>query len=99
MLLNDSKMFFMYSLKYLRANQSVGFVVLTSGHFMLSLALLFVFVCFFFSVPFSIVITSLQEERAGLCASCAFVCSLFILHPLISVLFLFFLVSQVGCSL
>ena len=35
---------------------------------MVGLALLFVLV-FFFSVLFSIVITSLWEERAGLCAS------------------------------
>ena len=38
---------------------------------MFSLALLFVLV--FFS-SFSIVITSLREDRAGLCASRAFVC-------------------------
>ena len=50
-----------------------GFVVYTTGHFMFRPALLFrVF------SPFSIVITSLVEERAGLCAglcaSRAFVC-------------------------
>ena len=45
-----------------------------------NLALLFVLVFFFvlffvfFFGPFSIVITSLGEERAGLCASRAFVC-------------------------
>ena len=38
---------------------------------MLRLALLFVLV---FSVLFSIVITSLGEMRAGLCASSVFVC-------------------------
>ena len=43
----------------------------TTGRFMFSLALLFVLV--FFS-PFSIVITSFGEERAALCASCAFIC-------------------------
>ena len=48
-----------------------GSVVFTTGRFMLSLDLLFVLV--FFS-PFIIVITSLGEERAGLCASRAFVC-------------------------
>ena len=46
-------------------------MVFTTGRFMLSLALLFVLV--FFS-PFSIVITSLGEKRAGLCAYRAFVC-------------------------
>ena len=45
-------------------------MVFTTGRFMLSLALLFVLV--FFS-PFSIVITSLGEKRAGLCAYRAFV--------------------------
>ena len=45
-------------------------MVYTSGRFFLSHALLFVPV--FFS-PFSIVITSLGEERAGLCATHAFV--------------------------
>ena len=48
-----------------------GFVEFTTGSFMLSLALLFVLV---FSVLFSILISSLGEKRAGLCASCAFVC-------------------------
>ena len=48
----------------------------TTGRFMLSLALLFILV---FLSPFSIVITSLGEERADL----------FILHSLISVLLLF----------
>ena len=54
-----------------------GFVVFTTGRFMtLSLALLFVLVLllFFFPSPFSIVITSLGEERAGLWASRACVC-------------------------
>ena len=37
-------------------------MVFTAGSFMLSLALLFI-------SPFSIVITSLGDERAGLCAS------------------------------
>ena len=46
-------------------------MIFTTGHFMLSLALFFVIV---FSVLFSIVITSFCEERAGLCASRAFVC-------------------------
>ena len=46
--------------------------------------------------PFSIVITSLGEERAGLCAS--YIC-LFILHALIFVLLLFLLVSGVDCGL
>ena len=50
-----------------------GFVVFTTGGFTLSLALLFVLV--FFS-PFSIVITSLGEERAGLYTFRAFVCLL-----------------------
>ena len=50
-----------------------GFVVCTTGRFVLSHALLFVFV-FFQSYVFSIVIISLGEERAGLCASRAFVC-------------------------
>ena len=43
-------------------------MVYTTGRFMFSLV--FYFVHIFFS-PFSIVITSLGEERAGLCASCA----------------------------
>ena len=50
--------------------------------------------CFFIS--FSIVIASLGEEGAGLCASRAFVC-LFV-HVLVSVIFLFLLVSGVGCG-
>ena len=41
------------------------------------------FPCCCFSALFSIVITSLGEERAGLCASCAFVC-LFCTHQLLS---------------
>ena len=70
-----------------------GFVVFTTGHFVLSCLAL----CFHvFSVLFSIVITSLGEERAGLCASCAF---LFILHTSISILFLFLLVTEIHCSL
>ena len=44
--------------------------------------------------PFSIVITSLGEEGAGLCASCAFV-----LQVLVFILFLFLLVSVVGFGL
>ena len=44
-----------------------GFLVITTGRFVLSLARAF------FS-PFSIVISSLGEEGAGLCASRAFVC-------------------------
>ena len=50
--------------------------------------------CFFIS--FSIVIASLGEEGAGLCASRAFVC--LFLHVLVSVIFLFLLVSGVGCG-
>ena len=50
-----------------------GFVIFTTGRFVLScLAVCFRIVIF--SVLFSIVITSLWEERAGLCASRAFVC-------------------------
>ena len=45
-------------------------MVYTSGRFMFSLVYFFVLI--FFS-PFSIVITSLGKERAGPCASCAFV--------------------------
>ena len=48
--------------------------------------------CFFIS--FSIVIASLGEEGAGLCASRAFIC--LFLHPV--VFFLFLLVSGVGCG-
>ena len=47
-----------------------------------------------FVIPFSIVITSLGEEGAGLCAYRAFVC-LFVLYGLVFVIFLFLLVS--GC--
>ena len=46
-------------------------VVYTTRRFMFGLALLFVYV--FFS-PFSILITLLGEEGAGLCAYRAFVC-------------------------
>ena len=47
------------------------FVVFTMGHFVLAcLALYF----HLFSFLFSIMITSLGEERAGLCASRSFVC-------------------------
>ena len=42
-------------------------MVFTTRRFILSIALTFVPVCFF--SPFSIVITSLGEDRAGLCAS------------------------------
>ena len=42
--------------------------------------------CFF--IPFSIVITSLGKEGAGLCTSPAFVC-LFVLYMLVFVIFLF----------
>ena len=64
--------------------------------------LLFFFFFFFvvvvvFSVLFSIVITSLREERADLCGSHASICLL--LHALIPVLFLVLLVSGVGCGL
>ena len=48
----------------------------------------------YFFILFSIVITSLGEERAGLCASRAFV-----LYVLFFVIFLFLLVSGVGCGL
>ena len=41
-------------------------------------------------------IASLGEEGAGLCASRAFVC--LFLHVLVSVIFLFLLVSGVGCG-
>ena len=66
---------------------------------MSSLALLFILVLLLllFSVLFSIVITSLEEERAGLCASHAIV--YLFLHALISVFFLFLLASGVGCGL
>ena len=60
-------------------------MVFAAGRFMYSvkscLALccrVFLF-CFVFFSHFSIVITSLGEERAGLCASCIFVC-LFCTH-------------------
>ena len=46
-------------------------MVNSTRRFILSLALRFVLV--FFS-PFSTAITSLGEERTGLCAFCAFVC-------------------------
>ena len=48
-------------------------MVFTTGGFILSFALSFVHMSLFFSVLFSIMITSLGEERAGLCASRAFV--------------------------
>ena len=50
--------------------------------------------CFF--IHFSIVITSLGEEGADLCASRAFVC---LFCTLVFVLFLFLLVSRIGCGL
>ena len=46
-------------------------VVYTTRRFMFGLALLFVYVFF---CPFSILITLLGEEGAGLCAYRAFVC-------------------------
>ena len=49
-----------------------------------------------FVIPLSIVITSLGEEGAGLCASRAFV---FVLYVLVFVIFLFLMVSGVGCGL
>ena len=51
-----------------------------------------------FVIPFSIVITSLGEVGAGLCASRAFVCLLF-LYVLVYIIVLFLLVSGVGCGL
>ena len=51
-----------------------------------------------FSVCFSILITTLGEEGVGLCASHTFVC-LFVLRVYVFVLFLFLLVSRVGCGL
>ena len=48
-------------------------------------------------ILFSIVIISLGEEGAGLCASRAF--CLFVLYVLIFVFFLFLLVSGAGCGL
>ena len=48
-----------------------------------------------FSVLYSSVITTLGEERAGLCASRAFVC-LACMHYFC--LFLFLLVSEVSCG-
>ena len=57
----------------------------------------FFFFCGGFSVLFSIVITSLGEERADLCGSHASICLL--LHALIPVLFLVLLVSGVSCGL
>ena len=61
-----------------------GFVVFTTRCFMLSLALFFVLMIF--PVLLSIVISSLEEKRAGLCASREFVC--FTLHALLFILFL-----------
>ena len=68
-----------------------GFVFFTTGRFILSPALLFVLV---FVSPFSIVITSLGEEKAGLCTSREFV--FFILHALIFVFLWFFSSLPVG---
>ena len=48
-----------------------GFVVFTTGRFVLSLTFLFVLVFF---RPFSNAITSIGDERAHLCASRVFVC-------------------------
>ena len=53
--------------------------------------------CPHFSVCFSILITSLGEEGAALCASRTFVC--LFCACMIFVLFLFLLVSRVGCGL
>ena len=53
--------------------------------------------CSHFSVCFSILITSLGEEGAGLCASRTFVC--LFCACMFFVLFLFLLVSMVGCGL
>ena len=68
-----------------------SFVVYTTGRLMFfksSLAL-----CPRFSVCFSILITSLGEEGAGLCASRTFVCFARVCF------FFFLLVSRVGCGL
>ena len=51
-----------------------------------------------FSVCFSILITSLGEEGAGLCASRTFVC-LFVLRVYVFCPFSLHLVSRVGCGL
>ena len=56
-----------------------GFVFFTTGRFVLCHTLLFVLV--FSSVLFSIMITSLEEEGAGLCASRAFFFSDIIFCP------------------
>ena len=47
---------------------------------------------------FLYVITSLGEEGVDLCASRVFVC-LFVLHVLVFVLYIFLLVSGLGCGL
>ena len=55
--------------------------------------------CPCFSICFSILITSLGEEGAGLCASRTFGFFFFFLCEYVFVLFLFLLVIRVGCSL
>ena len=70
-----------------------SFVTLTTGRLVFSRAL-----CPRFCVCFSILITSIGEEGAGICASRTFVC-VFVLRLYVFVLFLFLLVSRVGCSL
>ena len=72
-----------------------GFMVFTTGRFMLRLALFFVHVCFVFC-SFSIVVSSFGEVRAGLCASRAFV--LFVLHALVFVLLLFLSGLAAACD-
>ena len=51
-------------------------MVFTTQRFIFSLALLFV-VVFFFPFLFTIVITSIGEDSAGLCVSRAFVCFIY----------------------
>ena len=67
-------------------------MVNSTKRFILSLALLFALVLYRL---FSIAITSLGEERVGLCAFHAFL----VLHLLVCVSFFFFLVSEIGCDL
>ena len=48
---------------------------------------------------YHVVVFSDREERAGLCFSCIKMMYLFIFHALIPILFLFLLMSGIGCGL
>ena len=76
------------------------FLILCCGLYHGALGFFLILSCSLFSFLrlFSILITSLGEDGVGLCTSHTFVC-LFVLRVYVFVLFLFLLVSSVGCGL